>query len=82
MGVDAVIHGSLRRLDERVRVTIEAADPQGFVVWHDRAELLHRSRRDFAEHLAGTLVRRMRLTTGKPAASVPPDVHATPATME
>ncbi|MBN9552629.1 MAG: hypothetical protein J0H31_28190 [Alphaproteobacteria bacterium] len=60
LGVDAIVQGTVRREDDMLRVTIEVADPQGFVVWTDRFDAPARQRLRLQERIAITALSRVR----------------------
>ncbi|CDX60801.1 conserved hypothetical protein [Mesorhizobium plurifarium] len=60
LGVDAIVQGTVRREDDMLRVTIEVADPQGFVVWTDRFDAPARERLRLQERIAITALSRVR----------------------
>ncbi|RWL38111.1 MAG: hypothetical protein EOR60_32460 [Mesorhizobium sp.] len=60
LGVDAIVQGTVRREDDMLRVTIEVADPQGFVIWTDRFDAPARERLRLQERIAITALSRVR----------------------
>ncbi|WP_428664019.1 hypothetical protein [Reyranella sp.] len=60
LGVDAVIHGTVRRHPGILRITVEVSDPKGFVVWSDRFDIPDEDRLLIQERVAATTVSRVR----------------------
>lgn len=58
--VDAVLHGTIRSDHETLRVTIEASDPTGFVVWSDRFDAPNAERLRLQEAISSTILSRIR----------------------
>lgn len=65
LAVDAVLQGTVRRYGERIRVTVEASDPQGFVVWTDRFDASGGDLLTLQERIATTILSRTRLDSSK-----------------
>lgn len=59
MGVSMVMHGTLRSLGGRSRVTVEMSDARGFVHWSDRLESRAFETLETQEELAQAIVERM-----------------------
>lgn len=58
--VDAVLHGTIRSDHETLRVTIEASDPAGFIVWSDRFDAPNTERLRLQEAISTTILSRVR----------------------
>ncbi|MBZ9988167.1 hypothetical protein LB572_13805 [Mesorhizobium sp. BH1-1-5] len=65
LGVNAVVQGTVRDQAGAIRVTIEVADPRGFVVTSDRFEGASEDRIVLPERIATTLVSRLRFDSSK-----------------
>jgi len=59
LGAALVLHGTVRAEPNRSRVTIEIADPQGYVAWSDRIEWANCETIGEQEKLAGDIARRI-----------------------
>jgi len=60
LGVDAVVQGTVRREGDVIRITVEVADPQGFVVWTDRFDAPAGERLRLQERIAITALSRVQ----------------------
>lgn len=58
--VDAILVGTVRRIDGVVRVTLETSDVNGFVVWSDRFDVPDRDQLELQEAIAATVLSRVR----------------------
>jgi TolB-like protein len=65
LGVNAVLQGTVRRDHELLRVTIEVADVDGFVVWSDRFDAPADRGMGLQEKIAKTLLSRARFDSSK-----------------
>ncbi|WP_342364133.1 hypothetical protein [Terrarubrum flagellatum] len=65
LGVDAIVLGTIRRGSGRVRVTIEVANANGFVIWSDRFDQPDGDLVDLEENIAATVLNRVRLDSSK-----------------
>lgn len=65
LGVNAVLQGTVRRDLELLRVTIEVADIDGFVVWSDRFDAPADRGTTLQENIAKTLLSRVRFDSSK-----------------
>lgn len=61
LGAALVFHGTVRAQRDRSRVTLEIADPQGYVAWSDRVECFHRDGIGEQEKLANDIAQRIPL---------------------
>lgn len=60
LGVDAILQGTVRHDGEMLRVTLEASDRRGFVVWTDRFDARDHERMQLQERIAATTLSRIR----------------------
>lgn len=65
LGVDAVLHGSLRRHGDILRVIAELSDVQGFVLWSDRFDTPDADQLQVLERIARTLTSRLGIDTSQ-----------------
>ncbi|MFG1374154.1 hypothetical protein V5F32_18400 [Xanthobacter oligotrophicus] len=68
LGADGVLHGTVRRAGDRLRVTVELADPAGFAVWSDRFEEHAGNPEDLLtlqERIAATILSRIRFDSSR-----------------
>jgi TolB-like protein len=65
LGVNAVLQGTVRRDQDLLRVTIEVADVDGFVVWSDRFDAPADRGMLLQENIAKTLLSRARFDSSK-----------------
>ena len=65
LGLNAVLQGTVREKAGVIKVTIEVADPKGFVVTSDRFEAEREGSDDLPERIATTLVSRLRFDSSK-----------------
>ena len=65
IGVDAVLQGTVREEDARLKVTIELSDRNGFVVLSDRFEGPAEHRQQLQARIAATLLSRVRLDNSR-----------------
>lgn len=65
LGVDAVLQGTVRCEDGVIRVTTEASDPSGFVVWSDRFDAPDQDRMRLQERIAATVLSRLRFDSSR-----------------
>jgi TolB-like protein/Tfp pilus assembly protein PilF len=61
LGVDAILHGSVRHEGDHIRVTIEVVDTKGFVVWSDRFDAPDADRMQLQEQIAAATLSRARI---------------------
>ncbi|MFC4314029.1 hypothetical protein ACFPN2_33450 [Steroidobacter flavus] len=64
-GLDALLQGSVRIEGGQMRVTLEVADPKGFIVWSDRMRLPDGERLRLQELTAATMLSRLRLDSSQ-----------------
>lgn len=62
---DAVLQGTVRIDGDTIRVTVEASDADGFVVWSDRFDAANKEGRQLQEAIAATLRSRTRLDSSR-----------------
>lgn len=68
LGADGVLHGTVRRAGDRLRITVELADPTGFAVWSDRFEEHAGNPEDvltLQERIAATILSRIRFDSSR-----------------
>lgn len=65
LAVDAVLQGTVRRYGSRIRITVEASDPDGFVVWSDRFDAPDTDLLGLQERIATTILSRIRFDSSK-----------------
>lgn len=63
--VDAILQGTVRSENGVMRVTIEVANPQGFIVWSDRIDAPDGERMRLQELMATTLLSRARFDSSQ-----------------
>ncbi|MBO9707163.1 MAG: hypothetical protein J7521_03025 [Caulobacter sp.] len=63
--VDAVLQGVVRHDGDQLRVTVEASDRDGLIVWSDRFDAPDSQRFQLQEKIAKTLLSRARLDSSK-----------------
>lgn len=61
LGVAAVLQGTVRIESNIIRITIEASDANGFVVWSDRFNAPDEDRMSLQERVAATVLSRMQV---------------------
>ncbi|WP_203072133.1 TPR end-of-group domain-containing protein [Falsiroseomonas ponticola] len=65
LGVDAVLHGSLRRHGDILRVIAELSDVQGYVLWSDRFDTPDADQLQVLERIARTLTSRLGIDSSQ-----------------
>ncbi len=65
LGVDAVLHGSLRRHGDILRVIAELSDGQGYVLWSDRFDTPDADQLQVLERIARTLTSRLGIDSSQ-----------------
>lgn len=68
MHADGVLHGTVRRAGDGLRITLELADPFGFAVWSDRFEGRAGTPEEqltLQEHIAATILSRIRFDSSR-----------------
>ncbi|WP_439598333.1 hypothetical protein [Falsiroseomonas sp.] len=65
LGVDAVLHGSLRRHGDILRVIAELSDAQGYVLWSDRFDTPDADQLQVLERIARTLTSRLGMDSSQ-----------------
>lgn len=65
LGVDAVLHGTIRRDDTLVRITYEVSDRAGFIMWSDRFDAPFQDPLRLQERIATTILSRVRLDSSQ-----------------
>ncbi|MGX9964915.1 TPR end-of-group domain-containing protein [Roseomonas sp. F4] len=65
LGVDAVLHGSLRRHGDILRVIAELSDEQGYVLWSDRFDTPDADQLQLLERIARTLTSRLGIDSSQ-----------------
>ncbi|QSZ57727.1 hypothetical protein [Rhizobium sp. ZX09] len=65
LGLDAIVQGTVRQVNGRVKVTVEISDPRGFVVTSDRFESASPNLGELTERMATTFVSRLRFDSSK-----------------
>lgn len=64
-GADAVLQGTIRRVGEALRVTVELSDPAGLGLWSDRFEAVAHTPHALQEEIAATILSRIRLDNSR-----------------
>jgi len=65
LGVDVVIQGVVRREGDVIRVTVEASDLKGYIIWSDRFDALDQERLRLQERIATTILSRLRFDSSR-----------------
>lgn len=65
LGADGVLQGTVRRIGEMIRVTVEMADPTGFVAWSDRFDERFENRLHLQEQIATTIMSRSNFDSSR-----------------
>lgn len=65
LGVNAVLQGTVRYESDRIRVTVELSDPEGFVVFADRIDAPKGEPLSVQEQISLTIVSRVRFDTSQ-----------------
>lgn len=65
LGVSSVLQGTVRRDNDQLRITVEACNPKGLVVWSDRFDAVSRDHLRLQENIAATILSRIQLDSSK-----------------